>query len=72
MKVRHFVSASSIILAAWLLTTFLWEVPADRYPALGRGSVPVTARAVPQKPANDRGAANLAMTVYQAQRADER
>jgi len=41
MKIRHFVSGSSVILASWLLMTYLEEVPTHRYPTLGRGSVPI-------------------------------
>lgn len=50
MKVRFFVTGSSALLAVWLLATFFNEVPVDRYPQFGRGSVPVSAKAV--KPAN--------------------
>lgn len=41
MNIRHFVSGSSVILACWLLMTYFAEVPTDRYPVLGRGSVPL-------------------------------
>jgi len=41
MNIRHFVSASALVLAGWLLMTFLREVPTEPYPALGRGSVPI-------------------------------
>jgi hypothetical protein len=34
MKIRQFVSGSSVILAAWLGATFLNEVPSQRYPKL--------------------------------------
>lgn len=50
MKVRFFVTGSSALLAVWLLATFFNEVPVDRYPQFGRGSVPVSAKAV--KPAS--------------------
>jgi hypothetical protein len=31
MKLRHFVSGSSAILAGWLAVTFVYHVPAQRY-----------------------------------------
>lgn len=31
MKLRHFVSGSSVILAGWLAVTFVYHVPAQRY-----------------------------------------
>jgi len=31
MKLRHFVSGSSVILAGWLVVTFFYHVPAQRY-----------------------------------------
>jgi hypothetical protein len=31
MKLLHFVSGSSIILAGWLAVTFVYHVPAQRY-----------------------------------------
>ena len=31
MKLLHFVSGSSIILAAWLAVTFVYHLPAQRY-----------------------------------------
>ena len=34
MKVSHFVSASSVILAGWLVLTFVRDVPSQRYPKL--------------------------------------
>ena len=36
MNTRRFVSGSSIILAGWLGVTFLYEVPAQRYPKLDK------------------------------------
>lgn len=42
MKVRAFVMGSAAILAVWLTITFLSDVPLERYPQYGRGSVPVT------------------------------
>lgn len=42
MNIRHFVSGSAVLLAVWLLMTFLREVPTEPYPALGRGSVPIS------------------------------
>ena len=41
MNIRQFVSASALVLAGWLLMTFLRDVPTEPYPALGRGSVPI-------------------------------
>jgi hypothetical protein len=46
MKVRFFVTGTAALLAVWLLATFYSEVPVDRYPQFGRGSVPVSAKAV--------------------------
>ena len=31
MKLLHFVSAASVILAGWLAVTFVYHVPAQRY-----------------------------------------
>jgi hypothetical protein len=45
MKVRVFVTGTSALLAVWLLATFFNEVPVDRYPQFGKGSVPVSAKA---------------------------
>jgi hypothetical protein len=50
MNIRHFVSGCSVVLASWLLMTYFEEVPADRYPALGRGSVPLQATAEAPQP----------------------
>jgi hypothetical protein len=47
MKVRFFVTGSSALLAVWLLATFFSDVPADRYPQFGKGSVPVSAKVNP-------------------------
>ena len=47
MKVRFFVTGTSALLALWLLATFFNEVPVDRYPLFGKGSVPVSAKATP-------------------------
>ena len=41
MKLRYFVSGSSVILAGWLAVTFVVHVPAQRY--LKPGKYPVTA-----------------------------
>ena len=49
MKVRFFVTGSASLLAAWLVATFLSEVPVDTYIQSGPGSVPVSAKAA--KPA---------------------
>lgn len=46
MKVRFFVTGTAALLAVWLVATFLNEVPVDRYPQFGRGSVPVSAKKV--------------------------
>lgn len=45
MKLRNFVSASSVLLAGWLLVTFLHEVPAQNYPKLRK--YPATAKVLP-------------------------
>jgi len=31
MKLHHFVSGSSVILAGWLAVTFVYHLPAQRY-----------------------------------------
>jgi len=31
MKLLHFVSGSSVVLAAWLAVTFVYHLPAQRY-----------------------------------------
>jgi hypothetical protein len=49
MKVRFFVTGTAALLAVWLVATFLNEVPVDRYPQFGRGSVPVSAKKVTPK-----------------------
>lgn len=46
MKVRFFVTGTAALLAVWLVATFYSEVPVDRYPQFGRGSVPVSAKKV--------------------------
>jgi hypothetical protein len=43
MKVRLFVSASAVVLAAWLGVTFFRQVPHENYHLLGKASVPVSA-----------------------------
>ena len=45
MKVRLFVTGTASLLAAWLVATFLSEVPVDTYIQSGPGSVPVSAKA---------------------------
>ena len=45
MKVRLFVTGSATLLAAWLIATFLNEVPAETYNQSGPGSVPLSAKA---------------------------
>ena len=44
MKVRFFVTGSASLLAGWLAATFLTDVPVERYPQYGKGSVPVSAK----------------------------
>ena len=46
MKVRFFVTGTAALLAVWLVATFLNDVPVDRYPQFGRGSVPDSAKKV--------------------------
>jgi hypothetical protein len=36
MQLRHFVSVSAVVLAAWLAVTFVYEVPSQRYPKLDK------------------------------------
>ncbi|MFT4177785.1 MAG: hypothetical protein QM627_14200 [Luteolibacter sp.] len=43
MKLRQFVSVSSLVLAAWLGATFIQKVPAHRYPQLGKERSSTTA-----------------------------
>ena len=38
MKLLHFVSGSSVVLAAWLAVTFVYHVPAQRYLKLDKYS----------------------------------
>jgi hypothetical protein len=45
MKVPMFVTCSAAFLAAWLGVTFFREVPRDAYPQLGKGSLPISAKA---------------------------
>lgn len=45
MKVRFFVTGTAALLGLWLGATFVSEVPVDRYPQFGRGSVPLSAKA---------------------------
>lgn len=45
MKIRLFVSASAVVLAAWLGVTFFRQVPHENYHLLGKASVPVSAAA---------------------------
>jgi hypothetical protein len=48
MKVSLFVTSSAALLAMWLGVTFFREVPAEKYPKLGKGSLPLSARAKPE------------------------
>ena len=59
MNVRLFVTGTASLLAAWLVATFLSEVPADSYLQAGPGSVPVSAKAA-HTPAKPVAAANAA------------
>ncbi|HEX7261696.1 MAG TPA: hypothetical protein VF258_07765 [Luteolibacter sp.] len=47
MNTRRFLYGSSIILAGWLGATFLYEVPAQRYPKLDKktAATPLTPEA---------------------------
>jgi hypothetical protein len=36
MQLRHFVSASAVVLTGWLAVTFVYEVPSQRYPKLDK------------------------------------
>jgi len=38
-NIRNFVCAASLLLAVWLGLTFVNDVPPNRYPTLGKGSV---------------------------------
>ena len=42
MKVRFFVTGTASLLAVWLAATFMTDVPVERYPQYGKGSVPVS------------------------------
>jgi hypothetical protein len=48
MKLRNFVSGSSIVLVGWLVVTFLHEVPAQSYPKLRK--YPATAKSASKRP----------------------
>ena len=50
MKVRLFVTCSGAFLVAWLGVTFFREVPRDAYPQLGKGSLPISAKAEKKEP----------------------
>jgi hypothetical protein len=50
MKVRFFVAGTAALLGVWLGATFVSEVPVDRYPQFGRGSVPLSAKAAKPLP----------------------
>lgn len=50
MQLRHFVSGSSVILAAWLAVTFFHQVPSQRYPKLEKYPN-TTMRVAPEAPA---------------------
>lgn len=43
MKLLHFVSASSVILAGWLAVTFVYHVPAQRYQKTDKSATVSTA-----------------------------
>lgn len=45
MKIRLFVTSSAVFFAAWLGITFFYQVPEENYPQLGRGSLPISAKA---------------------------
>lgn len=49
MKIRVFVTGSAALLAVWLTATFFSDVPVERYPQYGKGSVPVSAKAAKQQ-----------------------
>jgi hypothetical protein len=59
MNVRLFVTGTASLLAAWLVATFLSEVPVDTYIQSGPGSVPVSAKAA-HAPAKPMAATNAA------------
>jgi hypothetical protein len=52
MKASVFVCASAGLFASWLAVTYVRAVPSEHYPALGRGSQPLSAQreAKPAKP----------------------
>jgi hypothetical protein len=52
MKAPVFVCASAGLFASWLAVTYVRAVPSEQYPALGRGSQPLSAQreAKPAKP----------------------
>ncbi len=69
MKVRFFVTGTSALLAVWLGATFFSEVPVERYPQFGRGSVPVSAKVVkpvePAKPVAVADSSDAADSVFE-------
>jgi hypothetical protein len=71
MNIRHFVSASSLVLAGWLLMTFLREVPTDPYPALGRGSVPIPSEGPTSQRVEPAGGGESAPVLSLLREADE-
>ncbi|BCU76316.1 hypothetical protein [Luteolibacter sp. LG18] len=46
MKATAFVCASGALFATWLTITYVRDVSPKDYPALGKGSVPVSAQRV--------------------------
>jgi hypothetical protein len=66
MKLLHFVSGSSVILAGWLAMTFIYHVPAQRYLKTEHeltASVPLAPSLALQTPAHSREPANLPFSV---------
>ena len=54
MKATAFVCASGALFATWLTITYVRDVSPKDYPALGKGSVPVSAqRQAPASPSRD-------------------
>lgn len=44
MNLRHFVSASAVVLVGWLAVTFVYHMPSQRYPKQGRQAAPTAAK----------------------------
>ncbi len=69
MKVRFFVSSTAALLLAWLGVTYVRQVPWQAYPVLGRGGIPMAAKArgVESPPAGGLAAPHQALAAVVAE-----